>query len=165
MSETSVPPVTAPPSSWLRRIVIGALLVFCVVLAAKGCRHTDTSNAAGDQDPVIVSQTPLPGSHALSQSEVSAVLLQGYDGRLTINGIAIPEGQMEGAVDPSSMSAADFRKYGLRPNNRNTVAFQPGPGKVLTSLPTGEVTVTVHYFRDRLNQQGGRTVSWSFTVD
>ena len=165
MSETTVPPVTAPPRSWPRRLVIGALLVFCAFVLFRCGHRADTDGKTGDQDPVIVSQTPLPDGHALRQSEVAAVLLEGYDGRLTINGTAIPEGQMEGAIDPSSVSAADYKKYGLRPNNRNTVAFQPGPGKVLTSLPTGQVTVTLHYFRDRLNQQGGRTVSWSFTVE
>lgn len=165
MSETTVPKVTAPPSSWTRRIVIGALLVLCVAILVVGTKRADTDGKTGDSDPVIVSQTPLPDGHALRQSEVSAVLLNGYDGRLTINGIAIPEGQMEGAIDPNSVSEADYKKFGLRPNNRNTVAFRPGEGKVLTSLPTGPVTVTLHYFRDRLNQGGGRTVSWSFTVE
>ena len=72
---------------------------------------------------------------------------------------------MQGAVDPSTLTAEELKQYGLRPNNRNSVAFQPGPGKVIERLPTGQVQASVRYFRDRRNPNAGRTVTWTFNVD
>ncbi|MEZ5178567.1 MAG: hypothetical protein R2746_09880 [Acidimicrobiales bacterium] len=63
------------------------------------------------------------------------------------------------------MSPEELARYGIRPNNRNRVFFKPGPGKVITSLPNGEVTVSVRYFKDRQAEARGRTVTWSFQVD
>lgn len=158
-------PAPAPARRWPRRLLIGALLVFAFGVLFVTGRNADTDGRSGDLDPVIVTQTPPPGGRALRQSEVGAMLQPGYDGRLTINGIDIPEGQMVGAIDPSTVTPAQLKKYGLRPNNRNTVMFQPGPGKILESLPSGQVQVVLRYFRDLRNQNTGRTVTWTFNVD
>ncbi len=152
-------------ATWVRRGLIFALLAGAVAVLVVGGRDADTDGISADRDPAIVSQFPMPGATALRQTEIGAVLRPGYDGRLVINGVAIPEDQMVGAIDPSSVTPEELRRYGIRPNNRNSVYFKPGPGKVLTELPNGEVTVSVRYFKDRQAESRGRTVSWTFQVD
>lgn len=164
--DPSSAPGVAPSATrvWGRRIAILALVAGAFAVLAYGCSRGDTS-ATKSADPVIVEQFPGPGARALRQTEVGAELQQGYDGRLTINGIAIPEGQMEGAVDPRTTSAKDIKQFGIRPNNRNRVFFQPGPGKVITGFETGQVTIVLRYFPDHQDDGTGRIVSWTIAVN
>lgn len=161
----AAPPAPSTRATWVRRGVIAALLVAAVAVLVVGGRDADTDGISTDRDPAIVSQFPMPGATALRQTEIGAELRAGYDGRLVINGVEIPEDQMEGAIDPNSVTPEELRRYGIRPNNRNAVYFKPGPGKAITELPNGEVTVSVRYFKDRQDQARGRTVSWTFQVD
>ena len=77
-------------------------------------------------DPAVVSRVPGPGDKVLRQSEVGAELKPGYDGRVLVNGVEIPEDQMVGALDPGSSEA---QRFGVRPNNRNEVFFKPEAGQ------------------------------------
>jgi hypothetical protein len=113
---------------------------------------------------VIVAQFPAPGGRALRQTDVGAELLVGYDGRLTVNGIEIPEEDMEGAVDPSTLSEEELRQYGVRPTSRNRVVFRPGPGKVIEEFEPGEVTIVLRYFKDFRADTTSRVVTWTVNV-
>lgn len=150
--------------TWLRRTVTVVVLGAALALAAWGMGVVETGGGQDELDPAIVSLFPTSDAQALRQTEVGAELAQGYDGRLTVNGIEVPEAQMEGARDPSTVDPADLAKNGLRPNNRNHVFFKPGPGKVLEELQQGTVTITLRYFKDR-KEETSRTVSWSIRVD
>lgn len=157
-----LPPPTA--GRWARRLVILALLVGAGAILWYGGSRAQTGLPT-DRDPVIVAQFPAPDARALRQTELGAELKTGYDGRLVINGTAIPESQMQGAVDPKTLTAAELARYGVRPNNRNRVLFLPGPGKVIESLPTGEVEIVLRYFKDRQDEGTGRTIRWTVHVD
>lgn len=161
-SEAFVPAV--PPRSWPRRLAIVAALAVAVGVLWYGGRRAD-DGVVRPGDAVVVLQDPGPGTRAVRQTTVGAELEPGYDGRLSINGVAIPEEQMEGAIDPRSVSPDQLARYGVRPNNRNRVFFRPGKGKVLEELPQGDVTVTVRYFRERHDPAEARTLTWSFHVD
>ncbi|HYI60582.1 MAG TPA: hypothetical protein VEW93_02125 [Acidimicrobiales bacterium] len=153
----------------VRRLVIAALLlvaVGCLVVAGRSGGDTDRRT---DAQPAIASFTPAPGGRVIRQSTVGVILEQGYDGRLTINGTAIPEAQMEGAVVPGTDAyerlTEDQRRLGPRPNNRERVLFRPGPGQAITELDTGEVQITVRYWRVADGEQTARTFSYSiYTV-
>ena len=152
------------PNPWPRRIfslvgllVAGAIFAYGCNVGQRGEDDTSTSE--------IVAQYPAPNGRALRQTEVGADLIGGYDGRLTVNGIDIPEDQMEGAIDPSKVSEADLRQYGIRPQNRNRVIFRPGPGKVIEEFEQGEITIALRYFPDRKQESApNRTVTWTVTV-
>ena len=81
-----------------------------------------------------------------------------------MNGISIPEEQMEGARDPASVDPDDLAENGLRPNNRNRVFFTPGPGKVIEEFDNGIVTITVRYFPEGLEDSSARSVTWQIRV-
>lgn len=150
---------------WLRRSIIMVVLLACAALLVWGNRHAEVGKVLKDRDPVIVAQLPPPGGRVPQQSEVGAELKQGYDGRLTINGVAIPEEQMEGARNPKTITPDDLRRNGLRPNNHNRVYFTPGKGKVFEKFQTGNLSVSVQYFRDHQSRATGRTITWTITID
>ncbi|HEX7134184.1 MAG TPA: hypothetical protein VF228_16525 [Iamia sp.] len=129
----------------LRRLVIVAVLalaVLCLYIAGR---------SGADSDPIatgataIESYLPSPGGRVLRQSEVGVVLKDGYDGRITIDGIAIPEEQMVGAVAPDSPEYDP--EVGPRPNKKNVVKYQPGPGQAVSEYATGTIEITIRYWR------------------
>ena len=161
---------TAPSrrATWLWRLaalvvvaLAGALLYVAATNGAE-TKQTDTG------DLVVTKLTPGDGAKALRQTQVGADLLEGFDGRLTINGTPIPEAQMDGVVDPSSpeaRSADPNQPVRLRPNNRNRVFFVPGQAKVIEKLPQGKNTITVTYFRDGAPSLQRGSLTWTINVD
>ncbi len=171
-AEQAAGPPADPPApveiggwpTWLRRSFTALVLVLAVGLAAWGMGVVETGGGQDELDPAVISLFPTSDAQALRQTAVGAELAQGYDGRLTVNGVEIPEEQMDGARDPSTVDPADLAKNGLRPNNRNHVFFKPGPGKVVEELQQGTVTITLRYFKER-KEDTSRTLSWSIRVD
>ncbi len=165
-------PATEPVSidkipAWARRTIIGVLLVGAMaafVVWGIGSADPGTSNL-GD---AIVTLSPGEGAQVPIQTAVGADLKPGYDGRLTItNGgqtVTIPEEQMEGARDPATVDPDDLAQNGLRPNNRNSVYFKPGPGKVIEEFTQGEVVITLRYFPERREGEA-ESVTWTIRVD
>ncbi len=151
----------------LRRLVIVAVLalaVLCLYIAGRSGGDTDPAATSGAT--AIESYQPNPGGRVLRQSEVGVVLEDGYDGRITIDGVTIPEEQMVGAVDPESPEYQQLtdeqRDLGPRPNNKNVVKFQPGPGKAVTEYATGVVEITIRYWR--IAEGPETAVSTTYTV-
>lgn len=164
-------PTTATPRPadrwrWPRRIgavcALAAAVVF-VVVAVQRAPSSPEGGVAAAGDPAVVRQTPAPGSHVLRQSSVGAELLPGYDGELTVNGRTIPEDQLDNAIGP------DHPGYdpdlGVRPNTRNQVFYTPGPGRELERYDTGEVEVTLRFWKIVDGPATARTISWVFFVN
>jgi hypothetical protein len=161
-------PAPPPPPSgswpdWARRSLIAVVLISALAIAVWMVGSTNSEQNADVDKAVIVSLTPNDGAQALRQTEVGADLAIGYDGRLTINGIEIPEDQMVGARDPAIVSPKDLQANGLRANNRNQVYFKPGPGKIIEKFDQGTVDIVLRYFKESDGSQGG-TVRWSIKV-
>ena len=158
-------PDGTPAQRWGRRLAIFALLAVAVGVLAWGTRST-VSGDSGSKDQIVVAQFPVPDALALRQTEVGADLLEGYDGRIVINGISIPEKEMDGVVPATSAEAARGKKApALRPNNRRHVFFTPGAGKVIEKLPQGRVVITVVYFRDGQPTVGRGAITWTITTN
>lgn len=159
-------PEGRPPwPRWLVRtitaVVILAFLAFGWWGFTSGGSDADNSAIKG----AVIALSPPEGAQAPRQQAVGADLEVGYDGRLVINGIEIPEEQMEGARDPEKVDPADLAANGVRPNNRNFVYFRPGPGKVIEEFEQGPVTVQLRYFKEARENTTSNTVTWSFRVD
>jgi len=157
------PPVDGWPD-WARRTVIGLVLLTAFAAAAWLIGSTESDQNADLDRAVVISLTPNDGAQAVRQTEVGADLAVGYDGRLTINGVEIPEDQMVGARDPSIVDPKDLAANGLRANNRNQVYFKPGPGKVIEQFEPGPVDISLRYFKDGQPNEGVGTVRWSIKV-
>ena len=158
------PPAPAGRKPWptpVRRVVIVLLLLGAVAFLAFATRRGVSGVDAPASDRAVVRQVPGPGDRVLSQTEVGAELKPGYDGRLLINGIEVPEAQMSGALDPTS---PDARTFGVRPNNRNQVFFKPGPGKVVDKFPGREVSISVRFWREADGPSRSRMITWQFSI-
>ncbi|WP_426571774.1 hypothetical protein [Aquihabitans sp. McL0605] len=151
--------------TWVRRTVIAVVLLGALGFAVWASNSAGSGTSNQEVSGAIVSLTPPDGAQALRQTEVGAELAVGYDGRLTVNGIAIPEDQMVGARDPKTVDPADLAKNGVRPNNRNSVYFKPGPGKVIEEFEHGTVTIQMKYFKDGRQATTANTVTWTIRVD
>lgn len=158
-------PLPQPLFSWHRLAIVAALAVAAACLVVAGRSAGDTDGGTGT-DAAIESYVPRPGGRVLRQSQIGVTLAEGYDGRITIDGVAIPEEQMVGAIDPSSPDDGDLppeqRDLGPRPNNKNVVQFQPGPGKAITEYDTGSLQVTIRYWR--IADGPGTATTTTFTV-
>ncbi len=174
VTEPVVDPVPAEPVSspvmatWRWRLIVAVVLVLAGGLLAYANTRADTTPPTSTGDLVVRKLTPGADAKALRQTQVGADLLDGFDGRLTINGIPIPEDQMEGVVDPSSPEALRIdpdQPIQVRPNNRNRVFFLPGPGKVIEKLPQGDNTITVTYFKDGAPALQRGSLTWVINVD
>ncbi|WP_421118923.1 hypothetical protein ACE2AJ_16380 [Aquihabitans daechungensis] len=148
---------------WRRRSLIAVVLIGALAVAVWMVGSSNSGQNSDVDKAVIVSLTPNDGSQALRQTEVGADLAVGYDGRLTINNVEIPEEQMVGARDPSIVAPDDLQANGLRANNRNQVYFKPGPGKVIEKFEPGTVDIVLRYFKEGEGTNGG-TVRWSIKV-
>jgi hypothetical protein len=154
--------------TWARRTIIAVLVGGTFLLAVWGTRAADPG-AGGDLGEAVVALSPGEGAQAPRQTAVGADLQPGFDGRLTIvsggQTYSIPEEQMEGARDPATVDPQDLAENGIRPNNRNSVFFRPGPGKVIEEFVQGDVVVTVRYFEEGLESEGSESVTWTIRVD
>ena len=169
-TEPGALPAGPPPElrswpTWVRRTIIGLVLALAALVLVWGTQGGSPNDDADLASGAVVALFPVNDGQALHQTQIGADLAVGYDGRLTINGTRIPEEQMVGARDPKTVEPSDLKQNGVRPNNRNSVYFKPGPGKVIEELDNGTVTVTLKYFREGREAATSRTVTWSFRVD
>ena len=170
MTTTEAPATSAGPSSnrravWGRRLVIVVLLAGAGWFLVWGSQRAETGVPSTGENAVVLNRFPGPDAMALRQTEVGADLAPGFDGRLTINGIAIPEDEMQGALDAEARAETGYTGDEVRPNNRNHVFFLPGEDKVIEKLPQGEVTITVTYFRDQRPDTDRGSSTWTITVN
>ena len=152
---------------WLRRTVIGVLLVGAFGFAWWMVASSNNGQTNDLDRNVIISLTPNEGAQALRQTEVGANLAAGYDGRLTINGIAIPEDQMSGAITPGTAAYNKLtpaeRALGPRPNNKNLVQFSPGKGKAIESF-SGQLDIVITFWRQAEGPSESQSVSYTIFV-
>jgi hypothetical protein len=134
-----------------RVAVIVIALVAVVNLAFFLGRESDTSNVAeGGLPPLpaaIESINPERGDITGPVDSIEVDLDDNYTGDLAIDGVTIPEDQIE------------------RTEQLGTIVFRPGPGKELTRLRTGENTVVVTYWpRIQDRPDDPPRFSWRFRV-
>jgi hypothetical protein len=125
-------------------IAVAVLVVFnlgVILLNESDTSQTGTASLPADIEAV----NPEPGSLTGLVDNVSVDLADRYTGVLLIDGVEIPEDQLE-------------RVVGIQ-----TVTFRPGPGKVISRFRAGANTVVVKYWDGRLQDRPARPFSYSWT--
>jgi hypothetical protein len=122
--------------------------------AQQGQTTPIVTDKAGDRQP-----HPADGAQALRQTDVGADLAIGYDGRLTINGIEIPEEQMVGARrSRDRLPRSDLQaSTGSGPTTGTRCTSSPVPARSSRSSTRAPVDIVLRYFKDRRKP----TVRWS----
>ncbi len=121
-----------------------ALAALGIVIAVDNGRTSPTNLA--DLNPAVNALLPPDGGTVLRQSTVGITVASGYQARLIVNGVSIPEGQMSGDT-------------GL-----GQYHFTPGEGTILDTLHGGQNCITATYWRAAEGPGNGETTTWCFTA-
>jgi hypothetical protein len=153
----------------VRRVVIALILLGAVLILVVTQRSSADSEGGGSpcNNPSVVAWDPCPGDRILRQAQVGVELDQGYDGRITVNGIEVPETQMQGAIVPGTDAyealTAEERALGPRPNNKNVVKFQPGEGKVVEEF-NGQVRIHIRFWPEAEGEDAAQELNYTVFV-
>jgi len=129
-----------------RIIIVSGLLGLVVILFVIAVVSSDTSQTRPNTSGVE-SVSPAPGGLHRPSAEISVNLDEGYVGRLYINGVQIPEDQME--------SDGTLGQY----------SFYPGPGKSIEAFETGNHNARIVYWRaDQPEPLNPEEYTWEFRV-
>ncbi len=131
----------------LPRVVISVLLAFSVAAMYVAFTEHDESPNPRLRPQAIRAESPLPASLQLRQTEIFVELTPQFTGALTINGIPVPDDQLD-VIE------------GL-----NRYAFTPGEGKEIEALPPGRACAEVDYMPvEGAEASSGGSYRWCFTV-
>jgi hypothetical protein len=149
-SPTAAPPARRRLFKHPGRVAVVAITLLVVFnLAIVLFNESDTSPQGEKALPVdIEAVKPEPNQITGLIDDVTVDLADRYSGVLVVDGIEIPEDQLD-------------RVTGIQ-----TVSFRPGPDKVIGRFRAGENTVTVKYWDGRLQDRPARpySFSWSFVA-
>lgn len=133
------------------KLGITAALLVASVLIGLAVWRTDTGEPGDDitvSGQVVEATTPRDDAEALRQTQITIDLAAGYDGRLVIDSVEIPDEQLE------------------RETNLNQVSFTPGEGKAIEQLEAGPTCVLAVYWKlsEGEGGPGTDTYRWCFDV-
>ena len=138
-----------------------------VVLIAFGLATSITGDDVTKLPAAIESISPPPDAvQVLAQTNVVVDLAEGYEARLTIDGIEFPTRRLEefsnANVEPGTQ--VDIPAGVLFEPGNDTLTFTPGPDIEITRFGEGTHTVRVVYWRAAVGEQEARSYSWVFNV-
>ncbi|HEY3672542.1 MAG TPA: hypothetical protein VGN51_16520 [Acidimicrobiia bacterium] len=132
-----------------RVAIIAITLLVALNLGIFLINESDTTTTGDKALPVDVEAvSPAPNAITTLVDTVTADLADQYTGVLVIDGVEIPEDQLE-------------RVVGIQ-----TVSFRPGPDKVISRFRSGVNQVVVRYWNGRLQDRPARPFSynWQFVA-
>lgn len=163
-------PVAASPRriDWTRvflsvAIALGGTLIVIGVLGSRTGR-----DQSGLPDEIERIQ-PARGDRVLSQSDIVVDLVDGYGGRLEIDGVAVPTESTQQA-EPGGDGSAPVATAVEDPDaarfdaGTNTLSFQPRPGARLDRFEVGRHVVRVLYWKLTEGETRSRSYTWYFDV-
>ena len=118
------------------------IVVVCGYVLAQLYSDDDTS----PQDAAIEQLLPAPESKILQQEQVGIDLAAGYEGRLAVNGVPLPDDEVQAVPQ------------------LNQIFFQPGPGKAFEQWPAGRNCTVATFWRSETGPSQSAVRSWCFTV-
>lgn len=141
----------SPTRRRVRRAITTLVILACIGGLVIAAQHTergdkDEPKISGAPRTVVELQAPAPESSVLSQAQVMIDLTTEYDASLVVNGVLIPDDQLQKRPELSQ------------------VLFTPGPGKIIEKLPGGRNCVEADIFRIDGTQEDVPAVRWCFNV-
>jgi hypothetical protein len=166
--------VKSPPPErrWRGRIdgkLAGASVAIAVGLVLIG--YAVARSVTGDEVthlPAAIERiSPVPDAvQVLAQSQVVVDLAEGFEGRMTVDGVEFPTQRMEDLTNDNVEPGTQVEippGVVLEPGN-DTLTFTPGPGIDVEKFDDGVHRVTVIYWPTERGEGAARSYSWSFTV-
>jgi hypothetical protein len=142
----------------VRRTVITLIVLACIWGLVIAAQHTVTGDSSVTQSgpgSVATILSPLDGDPVVNQqAQISLALDLRYDTTLSVEA---PNGRTVARIPPDQITK-------LPQQGSNELLFTPGPGKILASLPQGQVCVRADPFRIDGTPEAVRPVHWCFRV-
>jgi hypothetical protein len=147
-----------PAFSTRYKVTVSLLIALAAVLIGIAVWATDTESddevaVSGGESPaggpVVEQTTPRDGSEALSQTQIAIDLAAGYDGRLVVNSVEVPDEDVD------------------KDSNLNQIVFVPDDGKAVEELPSGRETCVLAIYWQQAEGEGGAgsgSHRWCFDV-
>jgi hypothetical protein len=166
--------VKPPPVRRRRRLAIDTKLAVAslaiaigLVLIGWAVRRGVTGDDVSELPDAIERIVPVPDAvQVLAQSQVVVDLEEGYEGRLSIDGLDFPTMRMEDLTDDDVEPGEQVEippGVVFEPGN-DTLTFTPGPGIEIERFDDGVHDVRVIYWPVERGEGAARSYSWSFTV-
>jgi hypothetical protein len=134
--------------SRLRPLVTILLLALAVTGLVVGFASAKTGDTAA---PIVYNSyvrqlIPSPSAIERRQTQVGVRLVEGFQGRLIIDGKEIPDDQVYASLDPNTGAGGNT---GVLSDNtlRNDVLFTPGPNKEFEIFSPGEHCAVAIFWR------------------
>jgi hypothetical protein len=164
---TGDPPVRVRrPFDW--KLWIASLpIALGVLLIAWGVSVSITGDDVAKLPTAIESISPPPDAvQVLSQTNVVVDLAEGYEGRLTIDGIEFATQRLADFSNPNVEpgTQVDIPAGVLFEPGNDTLTFTPGPDIEITTFAEGNHTVRVVYWRSLDGEGKPRSYTWTFNV-
>lgn len=145
-------PPTRVPGVWKQMpLAIKVLMVGLLLVAAGGIAVLSRQSLAANTDldnGTVIDLNPSDGSNILQQADIGITLKAGYTTRLTVNGTAIPQSQVQ------TVPYATQTQF----------TFTPGSGKVFTHWPAGKSCIAATYYQTKDGPLHASGVDWCFTA-
>lgn len=123
---------------------VALVLVAAACLAIVATKGIDS--ATNLDDGHIERLIPSPGAKVLQQDLIGIDLAPGYEGQLTLNGVALPMDQVNWMPE------------------LNQLTFRPGAGKVVEQLSAGQNCMLAEYWPSAYGPTQSSRYTWCFTV-
>jgi hypothetical protein len=139
-------------SPTLRRVLSAVVVVLAFGGIVFACTQIETDDGSNDiavtESGPVEQLIPPRGSEILRQEAVGVDLRPGWTGVLVINGVEIPEDQ----VDDANLASTGELLYVV------------GDGKAVEQFEAGENCIDAVVWRVEESRDDSRTVSWCFNV-
>lgn len=160
------PPATRRPFDW--KLALASLpIAVGVFLIAFGLIRSQTGDDVSDLPDAIEDIHPTPDAvQVLAQTDVLVDLADGYEGRLTVDGLDFETRRLEdfANIDVEPGTQIDVPPGVVFEPGNSTLRFTPGAGIAIETFEQGLHTVRVVYWRTEIGEQEARSYTWTFNV-
>jgi hypothetical protein len=165
--------VEAPPIQHRRRRIDRKLAVASLAIAVglvmigwavvRGVTGDEVSNLPDAIERI----SPLPDAvQVLAQTQIVVDLAEGYEGRMTVDGVEFPTLRLEELTNDDVEPGAQVEIPAgvvFEPGN-DTLTFTPGAGIEIEQFEDGLHRATVVYWPVERGEAAARSYSWTFNV-
>jgi len=138
-----------------------------MVLIVLGLLRSVTGDEVTNLPDAIEEINPTPdAAQVLQQTSVSVDLAEGYEGELTVDGVALETIRLDelSPIDAEPGEQIDVPPGAIFEPGNGTLSFRPGEGTGIDSFDPGVHNVTVRYWRSVEGPDSARSYTWTFMV-
>ena len=151
-----------------RKLLLASLaLAIGVVFIALGLLRAVTGDDVTNLPSAIDSIRPGPDDEqVLQQTQVTVDLAEGYEGELTVDGVALPTVRLDqlSPIDVEPGQQIEVPPGTVFEPGNGTLRFTPAEGTAIETFDPGSHSVIVRYWTTEEGPDAARSYGWTFDV-